>query len=115
MMTQDATRDTQHATPAPRKPAWRGALEVLLVLAITGAMILVLLEIGLRLFAPQISQAVAGLFTPDPATRYRLKPDANVPFHVGEINVTYTANNQGLREDHTVGPPAPGTTRLLAV
>jgi hypothetical protein len=88
---------------------------VLGVLAITGIMILGLLEIGLRLFSPQIGQAVAGLFVADPATRYRLQPDASVPFHVGEVNVTYTTNSEGLREDHVVGTPAPGTTRLLVV
>src|SRR5690242_12582665 len=99
MITQDATRNTQHA-PSTRKPAWRSALEGLAVLAITGVLILVLLEIGLRLFAPQIGQAVAGLFVADPATRYRLQPSARVPFHVGEVNVTYTTNSEGLREDH---------------
>ncbi len=103
------------AAPAARKPAWRSLLEVLGVLAVTGVLVLVLLEIGLRLFAPQIGTAVAGLFTPDPATRYRMQPNASVPFHVGEINVTYTTNAQGLREPGPVGPPAPHTTRVLAI
>ncbi|HMA33459.1 MAG TPA: GDSL-type esterase/lipase family protein [Chloroflexia bacterium] len=104
---------TAPAPAPPRKSPWRTAGEILAVLAITGVLVGVLLEISLRLFAPQISSPIPGLFVADAATRYRLKPNVRIPYHFGDINTVYTTNDQGLREDHTIGAPAPGSTRLL--
>jgi lysophospholipase L1-like esterase len=94
--------------------------EALLVTAICGAMTFVLLEIALRLFAPQYStemqhDMIAGLWTPDPAAQYRNNPGAHIAYRDGEVNDTYVINSQGLREDHEIVPPAPGTLRILAV
>ncbi|MDQ2809409.1 MAG: SGNH/GDSL hydrolase family protein [Chloroflexota bacterium] len=108
---------TQPATqPAPaRKGRGRALAEGLLVLAITLGLMLGLLEIGLRLFAPQIVPPLGGLFIADPATAYRLKPDVRVPFRFAEGSPVFSTNSQGLREDHLVGPPLPGRTRLLNI
>ena len=87
---------------------------------ITLALTLGLLEIGLRLFAPQISpemryEVLAGLFTNDAATGYRNAPGAQVRQHDSETDTTYDINAQGLREARLIGPPAPDTTRVLAL
>ncbi len=105
-----------HTQPAPtRKGRGRAVAEGLLVLAITLALMLGLLEIGLRLFAPQIVPPLGGLFIADPATAYRLKPDVRVPFRFAEGSPVFSTNNQGLREDHPIGPPTAGHTRLLNI
>src|SRR5438552_3204684 len=98
-----------------RKSFWRRIGPPLGSLAITGVLILGLLEIALRLFAPQIVPPISGLFVADPAAAYRLKPGAQVPFRFAEGSTTFAVNAQGLREDHPVGPPAAGTTRLLCL
>jgi len=105
-----------HTQPAPaRKGRGRALAEGLLVLAITGALLLGLLEIGLRLFAPQIVPPLGGLFIADSTTAYRLKPDVRVPFRFAEGSPVFITNNQGLREDHPIGPPTPGHPRLLNI
>jgi hypothetical protein len=96
--------------------------------AITAALTVALLEIGLRLFAPQITAegTVRGpeirpdpftdLFVGDPATTYRNAPGARIPFQqFDEIDTIFAINSQGLREDHAIGPPAADTLRLLCV
>jgi hypothetical protein len=98
---------------APRRSGLRVLGQTLAVLAITGILIIALLEIGLRLFAPQITPPITGLFVADPATAYRLAPGARVPYRFAEGNTTFDINSQGLREDHVIGPPAVGVTRLL--
>ncbi len=94
--------------------------EALLVTAICFAMTFVLLEIALRLLAPQYStemqhDMIAGLWTPDPTAQYRNNPGAHISYRDGEVNDNYVINSQGLREDHDIGPPAPGTLRILAL
>jgi hypothetical protein len=115
--------------PARPRRSRRGVwAENLAVAVITLLLIFVLLEIGLRLFAPQIVpdtlagapqvqiDLFAGLYVADPATTYRNTPGARIPYQYGdEINTNYNVNSQGLREDHDVGPPAAGTSRLLSV
>lgn len=94
--------------------------EAVLVAAICLVMTFVLLEIALRLVAPQYStemqhDMIAGLWTPDAAAQYRNNPGAHIYYHDGEVNDTYIINSQGLREDHDIGPATPGTLRILAV
>src|SRR4051794_2776477 len=102
------------------KARWRTAGEAALGGGITGALTPGLLEIALRLFAPQVGpemqvDVLHGLFVPDPAAVYRNGPGAHVPFQFGEFHTSVTINAQGLRADQPVGPPAPGSTRLLAL
>ena len=116
-------KDTMTAPVAPantpsapaRKGRGRTLAEGLLVLAITLVLMLGLLEIGLRLFAPQIVPPLGGLFVADPVTAYRLKPNVQVPFRFAEGSPVFITNDQGLREDHSIGPPTPGRTRLLNI
>lgn len=107
-------------TPAPRH-AWPRILrDTLLVVTLTAGLTLALLEVGLRLFAPQISPEMRadqldGLFVSDPTTGNRNAPGAHIPFRYDEFDTSFDINAQGLREDRLVGPPLPGTTRLLCL
>lgn len=112
-MTLPSQSISAPAAPAPRKAPLRAVGQVVAVLAITLGLILALLEVGLRLFAPQIVPPITGLFTADPVTAYRLAPGARVPFRFAEGSITFAINSQGLRADHEIGPPAASTTRLL--
>src|SRR5207237_10025364 len=101
-----------------RKSLLRRALDLVAVVAITLVMTLVLLEIGLRLFAPQFSpemraEFTRGIFVRDPLTGFRNLPNLNTDFPLAESHTRLVINSQGLREDHEIGPPQPGTTRLL--
>lgn len=111
-MQKQATPAIVAAAPPP-KSGLRKLGEGLAVLAITGVMLLVLLEIGLRVFAPQIVPPLGGLFVADPATGYRLKPNVQVPFRFAEGSTVFVTNDQGLREAAHLGPPAPDHPRLL--
>ncbi len=116
--------------PQSRKSRLRVTMRTLAVLVVTMVMTLVLLEIGLRHFAPQFSpemraELTKGIFTSDPATTYRTMSGLNKEFHIAESDTMLVINSQGLREDHEVAPPpsfagsgpAPqsGTTRVLCV
>ncbi|HUS14626.1 MAG TPA: GDSL-type esterase/lipase family protein [Chloroflexia bacterium] len=90
------------------------------IAAITLLLTLTLLEVGLRLFAPQYSAEgraaiLDGLLVPDPATGYRNAPGARVHHRYDEIDAWYQINAQGLRENREVGPPVPDHVRLLAL
>ena len=108
---------------APGRPParlGRALRDLLAITAITGLLSLGLLELALRLFAPQYSpemrqDILAGLYAADPATAYRLAPGARVPLKFDDIDTVYATNAQGLREDHAFGPPAPGRPRLLVL
>ncbi|MGI8586237.1 MAG: SGNH/GDSL hydrolase family protein [Chloroflexia bacterium] len=117
MSSQTAQADTPAApAPAPaRKSRLRALAQALLVVAITAILILGLLEVALRIFAPQIVPPLGGLFVADKDTSYRLKPGAQVAFRFAEGDTTFDINSQGLRESATIGPPAAGTTRVLCI
>lgn len=89
---------------APRRGSvLSGILQTLLIIAITVALILVFLEIGLRLFAPQIVAPLSGLFQPDPQAGYRLRSNVSVHYRSSEADVTFhTGGDPGMR----VVPPA---------
>ncbi|HUS14522.1 MAG TPA: hypothetical protein VM536_05825, partial [Chloroflexia bacterium] len=100
----------------PRRSLLRGLRDALLVTLITLGLTLSLLEVALRLFAPQIPVGIANnLYTPDPAAHYRLAPGAAVRFDSAEIHTDYRVNSQGVREDHDFGPPAPDHVRMLVL
>src|SRR5207237_10271225 len=78
--------------PAARRPWAHQIRDGITVLAVTAGLTVALLEIGLRVFAPQITDTgiVRGpevrpdpftdLFVGDPATTYRNAPGARIPF-----------------------------------
>lgn len=115
--TELVARVIPAAAPAPAPKSWARRLgEGLAVLAITLLLIAGLLEIGLRLFVPQIVPPIIGLFVADPATAYRLAPGARVGFRFAEGSTTFAINAQSLRDASTMPlTPAPGTTRLLNI
>jgi lysophospholipase L1-like esterase len=98
-----------------RRSLLSGLLQNLLVLLITFVLIAVFLEIGLRLFAPQVQESLSGLFTPDTAAGYRLRSDVSVHYRSPEADVTFnTEGTAGLRR--VPGPPVPaGAKTLLAL
>lgn len=115
-------------TPRPAAPWGRRLRDAATSAAITLGLIVVFLEVGLRMFAPQITDTgqvrgpevrpdlFAGLFVGDPATTYRNTPGAHIPFQqFDEINTVFDINAQGLRESRTIGAPNPDTFRLLCV
>jgi hypothetical protein len=78
--------------------------------------LLLVAEVGLRLFAPDISLVVR-LFEPTQDPRpFVLKPGVRVEYAgIGSSlgrTVLWEINEQGLREDHRIGPPA-GRFRVL--
>ncbi len=122
--SQLRTGDTSAALPLSRAPSRKSAVwrvgEGLAIVVITGVLTLVLLEIGLRLFAPQIGpemrgDPLRGLYTLDLATTYRNKPGAHVDFQMQEAASTFDINSQGLRESRDIGSSSPGKTRLLCL
>ncbi len=114
---------------APGSPAHRAAARLgprrrvaslAAVVGITAVLTALLLEGGLRLFAPQygpemLRAALSGLYIPDPAAGYRNAPGAHVVYDYGELHAVYDINAQGLREDAAIGPAPAGTMRLLVL
>src|SRR5437588_8348739 len=92
------------STSTARRTSCLGALgQNLLIVLITLALIAIFLEIGLRLFAPQIVAPLSGLFTPDPQAGYRLRSNATVHYRSSEADVTFhTGGDPGMR----VVPPS---------
>ena len=109
------------ARPVGRRPGrgpsrLRRLGQTMLVLLITTAMTLGLLELALRLFAPQLQVAVnPALFVSDAETKVRNAPGVTILHESPEFHVTYRINAQGLREDTPTGPPTTDRLRLLAV
>ncbi|MDQ2806074.1 MAG: GDSL-type esterase/lipase family protein [Chloroflexota bacterium] len=102
--------------PARRPSRLHRLVQGLAVLLITIAMTLILLEIALRLFAPQLQVAVnPALFMSDAETKVRNAPGVTIQHDTPEFHVTYQINAQGLRADGPTGAPAPNRLRLLAV
>jgi lysophospholipase L1-like esterase len=88
-------------------------LQTALVALITLALVAVFLEIGLRLFAPQVTQSISGLFQSDEAAGYRLRSNVSVPYRSSEANVTFhTGEDPGMR---IVPAPATSTNRTALV
>src|SRR4051794_22491639 len=91
----------------------KGLLQNLLVVAITLVLIAVFLEVGLRLFAPQIVSPLSGLFVSDPQTGYRLRPAVAVHYRSSEADVTFHTDEMGMRLPDT--SDAPGAPKVLAL
>src|SRR4051812_12575601 len=86
-----------YASPQRKPSRLMGLLQNLLVVAITLALIGIFLEIGLRIFAPQIVPPLSGLFAPDNKAGYRLRPSVTVPYRSSEANVTFHTDEAGMR------------------
>src|SRR3954453_8261121 len=100
-------------TTAGRGSFVKGLLQNLLVVAITLVLIAVFLEVGLRLFAPQIVYSLSGLFVSDPQAGYRLQPSATVHYRSSEADVTFHTDEMGMRLPDT--SDTPGTPKVLAL
>src|SRR3954462_713830 len=82
-----------------------GLLQAILIILITLVLIVFFLEIGLRLFAPQIVPPLSGLFQSDPQAGYRLRSDASVHYRSSEADVTFhTGADPGMRVVPPVTP-----------
>jgi hypothetical protein len=113
-----AAKREERESGTARRSWGKTLLNVAGVGAVTLAMTLGLLEIGLRLFAPQSSPEMRtdiwnNLFVSDPNAIYRNIPGLNTTFMIDESTTRWAINGQGLREDHEIGPHAPGTIRIL--
>ncbi|MEM8931862.1 MAG: hypothetical protein AAGE94_11850 [Acidobacteriota bacterium] len=95
---------------SPATPSrWRRLLPSLVLFVFSVTLALVFAEIAVRLVAPQPrSEVTAGLYTPDPPRRYRLRPG-----HVGtvangtEFDTTVTIGEHGLRDEPLVDDRRP--------
>lgn len=71
-------------------------------------------EAGLRTWgSSEAAPAFQGLFTPDSAAGYRLKPGARVRFTTSEFDTEIAINSAGVRDDEELGPKAPGEKRIV--
>jgi hypothetical protein len=97
-MSRTYSRSVYSRRPVPRRTSCMGALlQGILVILITLVLIAVLLEIGLRFFAPQIVPPLSGLFRPDPVAGYSLRPAVSVHYRSSEADVTFHTNSVGER------------------
>ena len=104
-----------NARVATKRPSCLSVLwQTALVTLITLTLVAIFLEIGLRLFAPQITQSISGLFQPDPAAGYRLRSNVSVPYRSSEANVTFnTGDDPGMRVVPGVAPQDSKETLLV--
>src|SRR5688572_31489295 len=71
-------------------------------------------EAGLRRWgSSEAAPSFQGLFTGDPAMRYRLKPGARTRFTTAEFDTQIAINHAGIRDDEEVGPKAQGERRVV--
>ena len=95
--------------PRHRPRARRVAVFLLIVAVQFGVF-----ETALRTWgSSEAAPAFQGLFTPDGATGYRLKPNARVRFTTSEFETDIAINTQGVRDDEDIGPKAPGERRIV--
>ena len=108
------TASGANARPNAKKSSFIGGLlQTLLILLITLTLVAVFLEIGLRIFAPQIVNPLSGLFQPDTAAGYRLRPNVAVHYRSSEADVTFHTNEAGLRDMPNASPPTAERTMLV--
>lgn len=73
-----------------------------------------LFELGMRTWgSSEAAPAFQGLFADDPATGYRLKPDARVRFATAEFDTEIAINSAGVRDDEEIGPKRRDERRIL--
>lgn len=71
-------------------------------------------EAGLRTWgSSEAAPSFQGLFEPDPAIGYRLKPHARMRFTTSEFTADIATNGAGLRDDEEIGPKSPDERRIV--
>jgi lysophospholipase L1-like esterase len=71
-------------------------------------------EAGLRIWgSSEAAPSFQGLFEPDPAIGYRLKPHARTRFTTSEFTAEIATNGAGLRDDEEIGPKSPEERRIV--
>lgn len=95
---------------APARQRLRRATVLALVVAVQFGVF----EMALRTWgSSEAAPAFQGLFENDPATGYRLKPNARVRFTTSEFDATIATNALGLRDEEELGPKAPDERRIV--
>lgn len=90
----------------------------LINLTVSLAVILLLalgLEVGLRLFAPQIPIIPDGIYAGDPHLRYLPRPNAVGRYRTTEYDTRITINSQGFRDYERPLQKSAGTLRILCL
>ena len=71
-------------------------------------------EAGLRIWeSSEAAPSFQGLFEPDSAIGYRLKPHARMRFTTSEFTADIETNGAGLRDDEEIGPKSPDERRIV--
>jgi len=71
-------------------------------------------ETALRVWGhSEAAPAFQGLFDGDPATGYRLKPNARIRFATSEFDTEIHINAEGVRDDEPIGPKPANERRIL--
>lgn len=87
----------------------------LLFLAIAAAQF-VLFEVALRTWGhSEAAPSFQALFMPDPAIGYRLRPNARTRFVTAEFDTDIAINEQGVRDDESIGPKPPNERRIVVL
>jgi hypothetical protein len=73
-----------------------------------------LFEAGLRTWgSSEAAPSFQGLFEPDPAIGFRLKPHARMRFTTSEFTADIAINGAGFRDDEELGPKLPQERRIV--
>ncbi len=73
-----------------------------------------LFEVGLRTWgSSEAAPSFQGLFEPDPAIGFRLKPHARMRFTTSEFTADIAINGAGFRDDEELGPKSPQERRVV--
>lgn len=106
------------SAPAPGAPAKRPGLlarlgQAILITAISIVVPLLLIEVGLRLFAPQ--DTAVNVSEWDPLYGWRNRPGARGFFRTREFRMEVRIDSLGLRDDETTWAKPAGTWRILGL
>ena len=75
-----------------------------------------LFETGLRVWGHSEADAsFQSLFIPDRAVGYRLRPGASARYVTSEFDTRITINDQGVRDDHDIGPKPANERRIVVL
>jgi len=109
----DAAPGGGASAPAPRR-GWLARLgSALAVTAVSLVVPLLILEVGLRLFAPQTTAVNVSEW--DAVYGWRNRPGARGFFHTPEFRMEVRINSLGLRDEETTWEKPAGTFRLLGL
>ncbi|MEO5618690.1 MAG: SGNH/GDSL hydrolase family protein [Candidatus Eisenbacteria bacterium] len=101
------------SAPPVRRGLFARLGSALAVVAVSLIVPLLVLEAGLRLFAPQTTAVNVSEW--DPSYGWRNRPGARGFFRTPEFNMQVRINSLGLRGDETTVDKPPGTFRLLGL